>query len=66
MVVRCSWVLVPAASLVNGTTIEQEAAMVRVDYILIELARHDLILAEGAATETFLDDDSRGRIPERG
>jgi hypothetical protein len=26
----------------------------------LELDRHDVIFAEGAASETFLDDDSRG------
>ncbi len=53
-------VLVPAASLVNGGTIVRERAAQRVDYIHIELARHDLILAEGAPSETFVDDGSRG------
>ena len=52
-------VLVPAASLVNGETIVQEARADRVDYIHLELAEHDLVLAEGAASETFVDDDSR-------
>ncbi len=52
-------VLVPAGSLVNGVTIVQERLAERVDYVHIELARHDIILAEGAPSETFLDDDSR-------
>ncbi len=52
-------VLVPAACLVNGITITQDRAAERVDYVHIELARHDVILAEGAPSETFLDDDSR-------
>ena len=52
-------VLVPAASLVNGRTIRQEVRADRVDYIHIELAEHDVIFAEGAPSETFLDDDSR-------
>ncbi len=52
-------VLVPAASLVNGTSIVQDHACDRVDYVHVELAHHDAILAEGAASETFLDDDSR-------
>lgn len=52
-------VLVPAASLVNGYTIVQETRADRVDYIHIELAEHDVIFAEGAPSETFLDDDSR-------
>ena len=53
-------VLVPAASLVNGSTITQDRAARQVDYIHIELAQHDVILAEGALSETFVDDGSRG------
>ncbi len=52
-------VLVPAECLVNGSTITQEAHLDRVDYVHIELAAHDIILAEGSPTETFIDDDSR-------
>ena len=52
-------VLVPAGSLVNGTTIRQETRAERVDYVHIELAQHDVIFAEGAPSETFLDDDTR-------
>ena len=52
-------VLVPAWLLVNGTSIIQESGCRRVDYIHIELETHDAIWAEGAASETFLDDDSR-------
>ena len=53
-------VLVPAGCLVNGTSIVREPAMAHVEYIHVELDSHDLLLAEGAASETFLDDDSRG------
>ena len=53
-------VLVPAGCLVNGTTITQERVRDRVDYFHIELDSHDVILAEGAPSESFLDDDSRG------
>ena len=52
-------VLVPAASLINGHTIRQDSYAERVDYVHIELAEHDVIFAEGAPSETFLDDDSR-------
>jgi hypothetical protein len=52
-------VLVPARSLVNDSTIQQLPSATRVDYFHIELPAHDVILAEGAASETFLDDDSR-------
>jgi hypothetical protein len=52
-------VLVPARALVNGVTIRQIASAARVDYFHIELAAHDIIFAEGASSETFLDDNSR-------
>jgi hypothetical protein len=53
-------VLVPARHLVNGTTIVRVAGLPRVDYVHVELETHDVILAEGAPSETFLDDASRG------
>ena len=53
-------VLVPAGALVNGTTIVQAQAIDRVEYFHLELATHDVILAEGALSESFVDDDSRG------
>ncbi len=59
-------VLVPAGELVNGRSVVREVGCRRVDYIHIELAQHSLILAEGAATETFLDDDSRGLFHNAG
>ena len=51
--------LIPARALINGTTVVQVAAVDQVEYIHIELETHDVILAEGAASETFVDDDSR-------
>ena len=53
-------VLVPAGCLVNGTTIVRQRGGQAVDYVHVELRRHDVILAEGAPSETFLDDGSRG------
>ncbi len=53
-------VLIPAAALVNGASIVQLQSVERVEYIHIELDSHDVILAEGAPSETFVDDDSRG------
>jgi Hint domain len=53
-------VLVAARDLVNGVSIVQETNVRQVDYIHIELAAHDVIWAEGAASETYLDDDNRG------
>ena len=52
-------VMIPAASLVNGRTIERRDAPAPVTYFHIELADHDVIFAEGAATGTFIDDNSR-------
>ncbi len=53
-------VLVPAGALVDGRRITVEHGCTQVDYVHLELARHDVILAEGAAAETFMDDGSRG------
>ncbi|MBF0860307.1 hypothetical protein HKD24_14025 [Gluconobacter sp. LMG 31484] len=53
-------VLVPAHALVNGRTITQAEQVDVVEYIHIELETHDIIFAEGAASETFIDDGSRG------
>ncbi len=50
--------LAPARCLVNGVMIRREAGVAQVDYVHVELDSHDVILAEGAASETFLDDDS--------
>jgi hypothetical protein len=52
-------VLVPAVHLVNGRTIVRQSEPTEVAYIHIELAHHDAILAEGAPSESFVDDDSR-------
>ena len=52
-------VLIPAAALVNGTTVVQDRGCRLVEYFHVELAAHDVILAEGAASESFVDDDSR-------
>lgn len=53
-------VLIQAMDLVNGVTITQCHAAERVDYIHVELDSHDVILAEGAPSESFVDDESRG------
>ena len=52
--------LIPARCLVNGATIVQECGLQRVDYYHVELDSHDVRLAEGAPSESYLDDDSRG------
>jgi hypothetical protein len=52
--------LIPARCLVNGVTITWDHRQERLDYFHLELDSHDVILAEGAPSETFLDDNSRG------
>ncbi|MGO8738997.1 Hint domain-containing protein [Rhodoblastus sp.] len=53
-------VLIPAEHLVNGATIVKEAATEDIRYFHIELESHDVLIAEGALSESFVDDDSRG------
>lgn len=52
-------ILVPAEQLVNGRSVVQLEAVSEVRYIHIELDGHDIILAEGTPTETFVDDGNR-------
>jgi hypothetical protein len=51
--------LVPARLLVNGSTILAEAGRAEVTWFHIELARHEVVLAEGAAAESWLDTGNR-------
>jgi hypothetical protein len=51
--------LMPARHLINGITILKLEDMERIDYFHLELERHAVIFAEGAAAESFADDDSR-------
>jgi autotransporter passenger strand-loop-strand repeat protein len=53
-------VLIEAKDLVNGVSIVQAHNVEKVEYFHIELDSHDVIIAEGALSETFLDDNSRG------
>jgi Ca2+-binding RTX toxin-like protein len=53
-------VLVPANCLVNGVTVVVDHASEQVKYFHVELDTHDVLLAEGAPSESFVDDDSRG------
>jgi Ca2+-binding RTX toxin-like protein/glycosyltransferase involved in cell wall biosynthesis len=52
--------LVPAGLLVNGHSIVKAASVEEIHYFHIELEQHDVILAEGAWSESFVDDNSRG------
>jgi autotransporter passenger strand-loop-strand repeat protein len=47
-------VLIPVKHLINGDTIQQ-VAVDRVTYYHIELAQHDVVLAQGLPAESFLD-----------
>jgi len=51
--------LIEAKDLINGVSIVQMAHVDKVEYFHIELETHDVIVAEGALSETFIDDDSR-------
>jgi autotransporter passenger strand-loop-strand repeat protein len=51
--------LFEAQALVNGTTIFRETATRFVTYHHIELAAHDIILAEGVPAESYLDTGNR-------
>jgi glycosyltransferase involved in cell wall biosynthesis len=52
--------LIPARGVVNGRSILRETGLGQVTYFHIELDSHDVLLAEGAPAESFLDDNSRG------
>jgi hypothetical protein len=52
-------VLVDAGLLVNGVTITKAAPAAELAYYNIELDSHDVVFAEGAPAETFLDRDCR-------
>jgi hypothetical protein len=47
-------VLIPVKHLINGSTIAQ-VPVARVTYCHLELAEHDVLLAEGLPAESFLD-----------
>src|ERR1700734_286615 len=53
-------VLIEAKDLVNDVSIVQAEQVEKVEYFHIELDSHDVIIAEGSLSETFVDDDSRG------
>jgi hypothetical protein len=51
--------LIEAKDLINGMSIVQAQRVEHVEYFHIELKTHDVIIADGAPSETFIDDDSR-------
>lgn len=52
-------VLIPAKLLVNGATITEDGDITAIRYVHLELASHDILLANGAPSESFVDCDSR-------
>jgi hypothetical protein len=51
-------VLIPVKALVNRRSIRQEACP-RIEYFHVEMVRHELLLAEGLPTESYLDTGDR-------
>lgn len=51
--------MVPAAALVNGVSIVRDTTVADVSYFHVEMDGHEAIFAEGAASETFVDHNSR-------
>jgi len=54
--------LVPAGLLVNGASIVQQLWRPEVTYWHVELPAHALLVAEGAATESYLDKGNRAQF----
>ena len=52
-------ILIPAIDLVNGESIVHQTDVAEVNYFHIEFETHDVLIAEGAASESFVDDESR-------
>jgi hypothetical protein len=52
--------LVPVKLLVNGATVFQRRDITDIDYFHVELDSHEIILADGAPVESYLDTGNRG------
>jgi len=59
-------VLIPAWALVNELSIRQLEAVATLEYFHLELDTHDVILAEGALSESFVDDGGRDMFQNAG
>jgi ELWxxDGT repeat protein len=64
--VHIDGVLVRAGHLVNGVTIAQADRVERLEYFHIELDSHDVIFADGAPAETYVDCDNRNMFQNAG
>jgi hypothetical protein len=58
-------VLIPARMLINGSTVTQ-VRVDSVDYFHVELERHDIVLAEGLPSESYLDTGDRASFENAG
>jgi collagen type I/II/III/V/XI/XXIV/XXVII alpha len=58
-------VLIPIKALINGTSIAQ-TLVDEITYYHVELRRHDLLLAEGLAVESYLESGNRSNFAEPG
>lgn len=58
--------LINAKNVVNGISIVQDMEIGDLDYVHLELDRHEVILAEGAAAETYLDNGNRAQFANAG
>ena len=54
--------LLPMKTLVPGSSITVERGPERVDYYHVELDKHDVSLAKGAPSESFLETSYTGRF----
>jgi hypothetical protein len=52
--------LIPARLLLNGATITRDIRLGTIRYFHVELDRHDILLADGLPTESYLDCGNRG------
>jgi hypothetical protein len=59
-------VLIPAERLVDGETIFRLPAKGQVTYLHVELDEHDILLAEGTATESYIDLGNRDAFDNGG